>query len=261
MDTIKNKNNRLYGILKDLHQPKRYFMELGEDPMEKAGACFLRSEHYENRNVTNANESKETKTMTDFMDAFDKDARFFLLKGGHDFPKPYLILRTVNRNQLGILPSELSLHKQDKLIEICKRKGICENKISDSTMSENSKEKLTSLIEEFEGSKTFYEIGGLCGNDKSRLGIIGFIYLIARTAYLEKWDVSLQTCHPRHVGIYLSSGLPYRTIHSSDKEDRLTNTKLNPYKDYLGRSAITLYLRGEDIQKKFPELEKTLFGK
>ena len=56
------------------------------------------------------------------------------------------------------------------------------------------------------------------------------------------------------LGIYLASGLPYRTINDSKTLDKKTTAE--SYLDYLGRPAITLYLEGNELREKFPALEK-----
>ena len=250
--------NRRNGVLGNLHRTRR-FAEL--HGMDRAGACMLRSSHYNEKSVVSISKKEAKKAPEEYMDAFDLYSRFFLLKGNFEFPPNYLILKTINRQIYGFLPSELSLYSKEELLEI-NRKGnleIDKTKLSDSTMTRESKDRLTKLIDQFKGSQKIYEVGGLCGSDKSRIGILGLTYLIARIANIEEWDLEIQSCHPKHLGIYLASGLPYRTINDSKTLDKKTTAE--SYLDYLGRPAITLYLEGNELREKFPALEKRLFGR
>ena len=56
-------------------------------------------------------------------DPFDKDARFFVLEGYRDNVKYSKVCRLVNRNSLGILPSELNLKNKGELCDFFSRNG------------------------------------------------------------------------------------------------------------------------------------------
>ena len=250
-------DNRRNGILKDLHRRRR-FIEL--HGIDRAGACLVRNNHYDEKRVVSTNSGRNKKTPEEYMDAFDLYSRFFFLRGDHRPSPKYLLLKIINRQIYGLVPTELSLYDRVELVNTNRTKnlGIDESKLSDSTMTQESRDKLTELIKKFNNSQTVYEVGGLCGSDQTRLGTIGLIYLIARIANIEKWDFEIQTCHPKHVPIYLASGLPYRTINPTTASGRKISPE--PYLDYLGRPAVTLYLDGEELRERFPSLEMKLLN-
>ena len=253
METSDLKENtrcgRIDGILSDLNKTRR-FVELYNG--SKLQTYETRNSYYEERGVTSMTPKKEGAPEEN-MDFFDKTARVFRLEKIGD-PNTYLLLRAINRKLAGLIPSELSLYSIEELIELSEKKGLGFNKdkLFNSTISEESKEKFKGLLSRFQNSSRVYELGGLCGKDNSRLGTMELIYSISRFGCDDDWDLEIQTCHPKHVPIYLAAGLPYKSINPRGNSKK----EFEPYLDYLGRPAVTMYLIIKELREALPNLEK-----
>lgn len=179
-------------------------------------------------------------------DSFDEVARFFLLtRKDKNEEKTSKIIRVVNRNSYGILPSELNLMSLKDLKEFYQRFYTKNHsKIQESTMSYEGRKNLEKILEKYKNSKTVYEAGGLSCIDSNLISPFALILAIGFIGFKEKWDLVIQTQHPKHCSSYFSIGFPYKRITTSE----------NPresYLDYIGRLSTTLLLEGQEFREFF----------
>jgi hypothetical protein len=201
-----------------------------------------------------------------YQDPFDEYARFFVMTKDRRKPVLSKAIRVVRRdNELGILPSELSLMNAQELDEFLKFFGNSrdESQLTESTLNPEDREKFKRLLEQQNPSKT-YEIGGLFGIDSHLKSPLALILGISQISYNEDWQYGIQTVHPRHVLGY-ERILPFQRIAGNNQTylDEKSLILKKGYLDHFERPAITLGIQRDDFravyEEKLAELVKNLF--
>ncbi len=254
--TNTNRLNNFRGLVRALrfNMGQWTFREIADED-KKQELINLRSKNYKARHV------KESKI--DDFDPFDLGARFFVLNGKEN-GREYIskCIRTVNRKTHGILPSELSLLKLEELVQFSERFMLnkdYESTWRESTMDNLGKYNIATLLEKYNGSDKLYEIGGLFGEDPSLTSSLILMLGIGKIGYKEKWDLVIQTQHPRHVSGYHCIGFPYQEIagHTQTYIDE-TGKLRKGYKDHNDRPAITLSLEGERFRRRYSRIQEKI---
>jgi len=183
-------------------------------------------------------ESEVREPLCDGKDLFDRAARFFVL---HDSHKKNIskVIRAVDRNYFGIIPTELNGKTGDELHNFYDSFEYNTNgDLKESSLSLESRQVLQDFI--MNHQRKIYEPGGFFsreGFERDKKSHLVAIMGIAQVVYTEQWDAVIQTHHPKHTEIYLNMSFPYRI--------------LDHFTDFCSRPAATLYLDGAEFRQQF----------
>src|SRR3989338_5720083 len=176
--------------------------------------------------------------LCDGKDLFDRASRFFVL---HDSHKKNIskVIRAVDRNYFGIIPTELNGKTGDELHNFYDSFEYNTNgDLKESSLSLESRQVLQDFI--MNHQRKIYEPGGFFsreGFERDKKSHLVAIMGIAQVVYTEQWDAVIQTHHPKHTEIYLNMSFPYRI--------------LDHFTDFCSRPAATLYLDGAEFRQQF----------
>jgi hypothetical protein len=197
-------------------------------------------------------------------DPFDEFSDFFIYYEECDdydqHRKISKVVRAVKRdNSLRILPSELNLMTKEQIEEFLSDNDcvIVNGKLQDPDLDDEGKRKIRDILRRYEKG-TVYEVGGLFGGDEQSgyLDPVTLILGVGQIAYDEKWDLVIQTLHPRHAQFYRNI-YPYKTLAESRAVSGNGRDRKG-FLDYCGRPAVTLAIDGVEFRQRYGEIKAAL---
>jgi len=241
VNTVKNNLRRLKNKV-DKSEVKNWLFAEIHDKEFRNMLSAIKAARYESADI-NTSGNKDG-------DIWDYGSRQFILIGNSDEEgKAYISksARMVRRNNtFGIIPTELSLIRNENEIEVFREKlGECSDKnlLRISAIDDKSRKNIQDYLSRY-SPESQYEVGSLIGDDKLFISPILLITGFAKLVLEEGIKTIIATVHPSHKNSYLKI-LPFQqlTYH---------------YKDHFDRDAVTLGIDFYHIQKIRSELESLL---
>jgi hypothetical protein len=238
IDTVKSNLKKLKKKVDRSKVKKWLFAEIYDEEFRRMLSA-IKAARYESADINTSGDKNG--------DIWDYGARQFILVGNSDDPEKAYIsksARMVRRNnRFGIIPTELSLIREEREIEVFREKlGEHPDKhlLRISAIDPESRKNIQDYLSRYH-RESQYEIGSLIGDDKLFISPILLITGFAKLVLDEGIKTIIVTVHPSHKNSYLRI-LPFQQLTSH-------------YRDHFDRDAVTLGVDYYHIQRVRSEIE------